>query len=247
MKMKQMIMPVLLFMLAAVCMPVQAEGKNAAKAEMVTVNVNQSGAGKSVTLSNTKGKNAKDVKVLKKIITQQNKKNKKNKISTDLNSKQYTWDKDRLTFIDWEKVGLKGSISFAGLTQLEGLNCSSNKLSKLNVKKNTKLNILACGGNKLSKLDVSKNAKLEYLYCNGNKISNLDVSKNMKLVWLTCSSNKLSKLDVSKNKKLGHLDCAANKLSKLDVSKNTELGGLTCDKNVKVNGCDSDIIFRWDD
>jgi Leucine-rich repeat (LRR) protein len=119
-------------------------------------------------------------------------------------------------------------------TKLKELYCGRNKLTKLDVSGATKLTYLDCYNNKLTKLNVSKNTKLKELYCDSNKLTKLDVTKNTKLEVLACGSNKLTKLDVSKNTKLKELGCRSNKLTKLNVSKNTKLYVLSCDKTVKV-------------
>ena len=116
-------------------------------------------------------------------------------------------------------------------SKLEYLSCSDNKLTKLDVSKNTKLVELDCGSNKLTKLNISKNSKLMYLYCSWNKLTNLNISKNQDLRELVCSYNKLSKLDVTKNKKLNSLYCGDNKLSNLDVTKNKKLIRFDCRRN----------------
>ena len=116
-------------------------------------------------------------------------------------------------------------------SKLEYLSCRFNELTKLDVSKNTKLVKLDCGSNKLTKLNISKNSKLMYLYCSWNKLTNLNISKNQDLRELVCSYNKLSKLDVTKNKKLNSLYCGDNKLSNLDVTKNKKLIRFDCRRN----------------
>ena len=81
-------------------------------------------------------------------------------------------------------------------TELQTLECSCNKLTTLDVRKNTKLVKLGCDVNKLTKLDVSKNSKLEYLSCRDNKLTKLDVSRNSKLKYLDCYDNKLTDLNI---------------------------------------------------
>ncbi len=120
---------------------------------------------------------------------------------------------------------LKGIEHFCAL---ENLYCSGNKLTSLDVNKNTALKVLRCDGNKLTSLDVSKNTELWELYCNGNKLTGLDVSKNTALKGLYCHENKLTGLDVSKNTALEGLLCSDNELTSLNVSKNTELWELYC-------------------
>ena len=63
----------------------------------------------------------------------------------------------------------------------------------------TELAVLDCSDNKLTKLDVSKNAKLIYLDCSNNKLTKLNIKNNKRLVKLSCTDNKLTKLDARNN------------------------------------------------
>ena len=68
----------------------------------------------------------------------------------------------------------------------------TNKLTSLDVSKNTNLQILNCRSNQLTTLDVSKNTELEWLYCFDNKLSSLDISKNIHLSLFYCYGNNFS-------------------------------------------------------
>ena len=92
----------------------------------------------------------------------------------------------------------------------------------------TALKKLSCKGNKLTSLDVSKNTALTYLSCYSNQLTSLDVSKNTALEGLSCSNNQLTSLDVSKNTDLKNLDCYKNQLTSLDVSNNMALTDVWC-------------------
>ena len=123
---------------------------------------------------------------------------------------------------------LKGIECFVNV---QSIDCSVNKLTELDVSKNTALTELYCGGNKLTELDVSKNTALYELYCRDNNLTQLDVSKNTALYEFDCRSNNLTQLDVSKNTTLYELYCSDNNLTQLDVSKNTALYRVECDNN----------------
>ncbi len=136
--------------------------------------------------------------------------------------------------------------------KLEELNCSFNKLMKLNLKNNTQLKILDCLCINLKKLDVSNNRKLQTLHCSCNKLRKLNLEGNAKLkdldvsvnkikelevtnlknlIHFECQKNQLKQLDMTHNKKLGYMICNTNKLIELDVSQNTELSYLDCADN----------------
>ena len=143
--------------------------------------------------------------------------------------KQSEIDQVKMIDVSGGKISdLKGIEYFVALTNL---NCENNKLTTLDLSKNTKLTGLWCGNNKLRNLDVSNNIKLTYLHCNNNTLISIDVSKNTKLLHLNCSNNQLTILNVSKNTKLKSLDCSNNHLTSLDVSKCSNLNQLSCLNN----------------
>ena len=117
-------------------------------------------------------------------------------------------------------------------TALEKLECVGNRMTTINLQENKELRFLNCGGNNLTTLDISGCTKLDTLACSGNQLTALDVSKNTKLTCLECQGNQLSSLDLSKNTTLRRLYCNDNQLTSLDVSKNTELDILRCSNNL---------------
>ena len=125
-------------------------------------------------------------------------------------------------------TSLKGIEFFPNL---KVLNCGHNRLTSLDVSKNTVLQELVCWENQLTSLDVSQNTALQELECFENKLTSLDVSQHPALQKLSCWDNRLTSLDVSKNTELTYLNCSYNRLKELDVSKNTELTYLECGRN----------------
>ena len=120
-------------------------------------------------------------------------------------------------------------------TELTDLNCRSNSIEVLRFYNDTKLTKLDCSSNKLKSLDVSDYWSLTKLDCSKNSIEDLQVSWNSYLTELKCSENDLKKLNVSKNAKLTTLVCNKNNLDELDVSTNTKLTELNCgNNNLKV-------------
>ncbi|KQX08758.1 T9SS type A sorting domain-containing protein [Flavobacterium sp. Root420] len=112
-------------------------------------------------------------------------------------------------------------------TELTSLGVYWNKLTTLNVSKNTKLKSLSCGQNfNLGTLDLSNNPELTNLDCYGTGLTNLDLSKNLLLTSLDCNNNKLTTLDVSKLVNLQNLVCSSNLLTTLDTSNNPELSKI---------------------
>ena len=120
-------------------------------------------------------------------------------------------------------TSLKGIEFFPNLKKL---NCGHNRLTSLDVSKNTVLQELVCWENQLTSLDVSQNTALQELECFENKLTSLDVRQNPALQKLSCWDNRLTELDVSKNTELTYLKCSYNRLTELDVSQNTKLTEL---------------------
>ena len=149
----------------------------------------------------------------------------------DHNGTLYPAERYAVTEID---VNSKNITSLKGIEffpNLKKLNCGHNRLTSLDVSKNTVLQELVCWENQLTSLDVSQNTALQELECFENKLTSLDVSQNPALQKLNCFDNRLTSLDVSKNTELTYLKCDYNRLTELDVSKNTELTCLDCDYN----------------
>jgi Leucine-rich repeat (LRR) protein len=134
------------------------------------------------------------------------------------------------------------------LTGIEAFNalkvliCNDNKLTRLDLSKNTKLWEVECSYNDLISLNISNNPSLIRLECYSNMLTSLDLSSNIKLKYMKCFSNHLTSLDLSKNINLLQLDCTYNRLRSLDVSKNINIGELYCYKNqlmsMKVNNAE---------
>lgn len=90
---------------------------------------------------------------------------------------------------------LTGIEAFTSITKLD---CGNNRLTSLDVSKNTNLTSLKCGSNQLTSLDVSKNTKLQELNCDNNQLTSLDISANVNLRIFVCHHNsQLTSLNVA--------------------------------------------------
>ena len=72
-------------------------------------------------------------------------------------------------------TSLKGIEYFTAITRL---NCTNNRISSLDISKNTQLEDLLCSHNNITSLDLSKNTQLKKIECNNNNPTSLDVSRN---------------------------------------------------------------------
>lgn len=107
----------------------------------------------------------------------------------------------------------------------------SQKITKLDVIRDTCLQYLSCSNCGLTSLDVSNCKSLMYLSCSNNSLSSLDLRNNTSLGYLSCSNNEIATLDIKGNTALTELFCDQNKLTILDVTKNSLLESLYCSNN----------------
>ena len=156
------------------------------------------------------------------------------------------FDKDNDGFLDADEreavkeidVNAKSITSLKGIEffpNLEKLDCNNNRLTELDVSKNTKLTELYCMGNwQLSELDVSKNTALKILWCGSSNLSSLYLWTNTELEALDCSYSQLSYLNTNYCPNLWYLDCSHNNLKSymdLGISNNANLKELYCGHN----------------
>ena len=124
-------------------------------------------------------------------------------------------------------ITAKNVVSMKGIeyfTSLKRLSCVANRITSLDVSKNTELTGLICSNNELTSLDVSKNTKLEDLWCDRNYLESLDVSKNTALEELWAYDNKFTELKLGKNSVLREVLCQGNPgMSTLDISRTPRL------------------------
>ena len=150
------------------------------------------------------------------------------------NSNGVTWDglnPAQVINLDVGGKELTGKFSAEGMASLAGLTVGNNRLTGLDVSKNTAMGAIIANNNQITSLDVSKNIALVYLYANNNRLTSLDVSQNTALFHLDVSLNQLTGLDVRENTALTSLNASNNQLASLDVSKNTALTELYASNN----------------
>jgi len=134
--------------------------------------------------------------------------------------------------VECEGMGIKSIKGIEFFTAIQGLWCKNNKISSMNLSKNTDLRGVWCSGNPLTSLDFSNNKELVWVYCFDCKLKSLDFSNNPHMAYLECNTNKeLSTLNISKNKELEHLMCGTCALTTLDLSANPNLTHLDAFNN----------------
>ena len=117
--------------------------------------------------------------------------------------------------------------------ELKYLYCSHNDLEQLNVKKSKWLEELDCSSNRLTALDVDVTHKpnLVRVECQNNKLTSLILGENQMLEKLNCANNKLTQLNLNNMSALKELNCANNQLTQLNLKNMIFLKELRCQNN----------------
>lgn len=114
---------------------------------------------------------------------------------------------------------------------LKRLSCSSNRLTQLNLSKNTLLDNLDCSKNLLTTINLSNNQALTTLSCDDNQLTSINTSNQLMLTSLNCAKNKIKVLDLSSNLNLSNLTCYDNLLENLNLVKHVKLTTIQCSLN----------------
>lgn len=102
-------------------------------------------------------------------------------------------------------------ITQADVDNIKKLDVSGCELKSLRgIEFMTSLTELQCYANRLSSLDISKNTKLETLYCADNSLTDIRLGENANISYLSCQRNNLTSLDLRYCKSLTYLNCVSN-------------------------------------
>lgn len=125
--------------------------------------------------------------------------------------------------------GLKNLYGIEVYPNLRSLICTDNPgLTKIDVRKLTKLETLDCKRNALTELNVTGLSNLWRMTCAENKLTELDVSGLTSLSQFNCERNQLTSLNLAGLTSLVILNCFENKLTELDISMLPALNKLKC-------------------
>lgn len=131
------------------------------------------------------------------------------------------------------------SISHKSIRSLQGINyftslktlyCSSNQLTELTLKL-PELTYLDCSFNRLQKLDVTGCPNLVNFNFETNLVAEIDLTHNPKLEWLYSRANLLKALDLSQNLNIKFIETFDNQIESVDVSMLKNLEFLHIDHN----------------
>ena len=136
-------------------------------------------------------------------------------------------DKDKDGYLNTDEINIQEiNVQSKSIASLKGI----EHFTALNAP-----NVLTCNGNKLTSLDLSKNTALYQVFCQSNQLKSLDLQGNTRLTTLYCNGNQLTSINLTKNTLLENLDCSNNQLSSLNLKNNTKLKSVSCWGN-KISG-----------
>lgn len=144
--------------------------------------------------------------------------------------------------LDLSGKGLKNLYGIEVYSNLKYLYCSGNKsLTKIDVRKLTKLETLECESCALTELKVNGLSNLWRLTCAENQLTSLDLTGLTNLRTLSCEQNQLTSLDLTGLTKLRTFYCHENRMTHLDITMLPALDKLMCGK--QTNGSQGQLIL----
>ena len=121
--------------------------------------------------------------------------------------------------LNLKNKGVTDITGYQYLTNLHDLNCYGLRLTTLDVSMLQELEFLDCSSNRLQKLDLSNNKNLHQLSCYANTLTSLDVSMLSGLEVLQCYKNQLWVLKMGSHPKLREVQCQGNFLNAIQMQK----------------------------
>lgn len=96
-----------------------------------------------------------------------------------------------VTFIDVHEKGITYLVGIEYFTSLQKLNCSTNNLKTLNLRKNTQLTNLDCSYNYIEHLDLTPLGQLGILYAMGNLLTGIQLNEYVPLTKIEVDQNSI--------------------------------------------------------
>lgn len=144
---------------------------------------------------------------------------------------------EEIESLNLSSKGLKNLYGIEVYSNLKSLNCSGNlSLTKIDVRKLTKLETLYCDRCALTELNVTGLSNLWRLTCDQNQLTSLDLTGLTSLSQFNCERNRLTSLNLDGLTSLGIFNCFENKLTELDISMLPALNKLRCGKQELPSG-----------
>lgn len=149
---------------------------------------------------------------------------------------------EKIERLDLSNKGLKNLYGIEVYSNLKYLYCTDNPgLTKIDVRKLTKLETLRCQSCALTELNVTGLSNLQVLSCAINQLTSLDLTGLTNLRTLSCSQNQLTSLDLTGLTSLEIFYCHENRMTHLDITMLPALRMLMCGK--QKNGNQGQLIL----
>lgn len=141
----------------------------------------------------------------------------------------------KISEIPFEDENFKACVLETGFENAEDvkeLRCRKRQIESLaGIEYFTELTLLDITRNRVSELDLSKNSKLEEAFLGNNELESLSVSGCAALNYLEAFINNLESVDLSNNPLLEEVYLEENDLESIDLSQNTALTQVRLKKN----------------
>lgn len=149
---------------------------------------------------------------------------------------------EKIERLDLSNKGLTNLSGIEVYSNLKYLTCNDNPgLTKIDVRKLTKLETLDCKRNALTELNVTGLSNLQVLSCAVNQLTSLDLTGLTNLRTLSCEMNQLTSLDLTGLTSLEIFYCHENRMTHLDITMLPALERLMCGK--QKNGSQGQLIL----
>ncbi len=143
---------------------------------------------------------------------------------------------EKIERLDLSAEGLKNLYGIEVYSNLKYLYCTDNPgLTKIDVRKLTKLETLRCQSCALTELNVTGLSNLQVLSCSQNQLTSLDLTGLTNLRTLSCAINQLTSLDLTGLTSLEIFYCHENRMTHLDITMLPALTTLMCGKQTNGN------------
>ena len=133
--------------------------------------------------------------------------------------------------LDIPSAKIESLMGLEKFTNLQGLNCTNNKLTILDVTNLKNLKELFCSTNQLISINVSGLINMQNLDCDSNQLTSINILGLKNLINLNCGFNKLSSINVTESISLKTLSFSGNHLSTIDLTSLVGLEELNCEYN----------------
>ncbi len=139
---------------------------------------------------------------------------------------------DDILALQADNIGLT-ALDVTNAPKLFKLICYNNKLSELDLSKNTALVAIYCSENLISKpLNISECTKMRAFDISRNAIpGQLDLSQMSSLSSFKCFNNAITEILLPKTAPLNTIDCDSNRIATLDLTGINDLAELNCAYN----------------